>query len=211
MAQTWWSLYALESLLSSITGRPSSIPSEDITTALPSSFLDDDIQSGFGKMTNVVFMDANCNLNLLTQQVISCLYTQRRTTPSWEQVQQMIVSLVGELDKWAVESIPQFHGPNSNLSYDQQREGLLLKLQYYRLKILITRPSLRRIERCAEAGTDDFNSLDQSVAETCIQAAHDAATHLTAENDIKTLYEKGPWWCIVHNSTLMLLQSASPY
>jgi hypothetical protein len=120
----------------------------------------------------------------------------------------MIISLVGELDKWAVESIPHFHGGNWNLSYTQQREGLLLKLQYYRLKILITRPSLRRIERCIEAGTDDYNSLDQSVAGTCIQAALDVAAHLAAAPDIKTLYEKGPWWSIVHNSMSMPLRDA---
>lgn len=195
MVRTWWSLHALESLLSSITGRPSIIPNEDITTPLPSAI--PDVQGQSAPDSN--FLDADSNLNMLTQQVISGLYTQRRVSPSWDYIQQTIVSLVGDLDKWAVDCIPQFHPEPWNSDHDQQREVFLLKLQYYRLKILTTRPSLRRIERCFEAGIDDFNSLDQSVAESCIQAAQDVASLLTAEVNLTSLYEKGPWWSIVHN------------
>jgi hypothetical protein len=201
MVRTWWSLHFLESLLSSMTGRPSIIPNEDITTSPPSTIPDDQVKGGLGKTADSGFMDASSHLNLLTQQIITSLYTQRRLTPSWDYVQQMIISLVAELDKWAVGSIPQYLGGNQNMNFEQHREIMLLKLQYYRLKILSTRPSLRRIERCFEAGNDEYTSLEQSVAETCIQAAQDVAALVAGENNIKALYEKGPWWSIVHNST----------
>jgi len=205
MVRTWWSLHALESLLSSITGRPSIIPNEDITTPLPSAIPNIQAQSA----PDSRFLDADSELNLLTQQVISGLYTQRRASPSWDYIQQTIVALVGDLDKWAVENIPQFHSEAWNANHEQKRDIFLLKLQYYRLKILTTRPSLRRIERCFEAGIDEFNSLDQSVAESCIQAAQDVAVLLAAETSLTSLYEKGPWWSIVHNGTFPFQYSFS--
>ena len=203
---TWWSLHALESTLSSITGRPATLPNEEITVPLPGALLDtmSDAQGqGASGTTNTRFLDADASLHLLTQQIISNLYTQRRSTPMWSHVQQIMVSLVGELDKWAVDCIPQFNTEDWNTDYDQQRENFILKLQYYRVKILTTRPSLRRIERCVEAGTDDFTSLDQSMAEACIGAAGDVASLLVTAPDVSTLYEKGPWWSMVHNSEFL--------
>ncbi|KAI4710666.1 hypothetical protein J4E89_004254 [Alternaria sp. Ai002NY15] len=200
MVCTWWSLHALESMLSSITGRPSIIPNEDITTPLPSAVNSDQTQSV--PVLSLDFLDADIHLNLLTQQIISNLYTQRRSAPSWDYLQQMTISLCEHLDKWAFEYIPQVHSEEWNSARMPQRDVFLLKLQYYRLKVLTTRPSLRRIERCFQAGTDDFNSLDQSVAESCVQAARDVASLLANEPNVRSLYEKGPWWTIVHNSML---------
>jgi hypothetical protein len=123
MIRTWWSLHSLESLLSSITGRPSIIPNEDITTPSPSVVCDEETEGIAGKMIASDFADADSNLNLLTQQVISDLYTQRRSIPSWEYVQQVIISLVSDLDKWAIDSIPQSHGSTWNVSSAQQRDA----------------------------------------------------------------------------------------
>ncbi|KAI4942805.1 hypothetical protein J4E91_009725 [Alternaria rosae] len=184
-------------MLSSITGRPSIIPNEDITTPFPSVVNSDQTQNV--PVPSLDFLDADTHLNLLTQQIISNLYTQRRSTPSWDYLQQMTISLCSDLDKWAFEYIPQVHSEEGVSARMQQRDVFLLKLQYYRLKILTTRPSLRRIERCFQAGTDDFNSLDQSVAESCVQAARDVASLLANEPNVRILYEKGPWWTIVHN------------
>jgi hypothetical protein len=209
MICTWWGLHSLESLLSSITGRPSSIPNEGITTPLPGGFASDRTQRA--GVIDFDFLDADTDLNLLTQQIISNLYTQRRSAPSWDYLQQTTVSLVGDLDKWAVDHIPELHAQEWNPAHTQQRQGFLLKLQYYRLKILSTRPSLRRVERCFEAGTDNFNALDKSVAEVCVRAAQDVASLLASVPHIKSLYEKGPWWTIVHNSTLILLHAYTSY
>lgn len=198
----WWSLHALESLLSSITGRPGTLPGEEITTPLSGAFFNATASAhsqSTKKTSNIAFLHANSNLYLLTQQVTASLYTQRKLAPSWSCVQETMVALMGDLDKWVVDCVPHFHVENRTMSYDQQRENSLLKLQYYRVKILTTRPSLRRIERCTESGSGEFTSLDQSMAEACIRAASDVATLLGAAPDIVTLYEKGPWWTIVHN------------
>ncbi|KAL1801751.1 hypothetical protein ACET3X_002093 [Alternaria dauci] len=197
MICTWWSLHSLDSLLSSIMGRPSIMPNDEITTPLP-----DTCSPGRSQSAGIVsfdFLNAETHLNLLTQRIISRLYTQRKSAPSWDHLRQITVSLVGDLDKWAVSYIPQLHSQEWKLAHKQQREVFLLKLQYHRMKILSTYPSLRRIERCFEAGTDDFNSLDESVAETCVRAAQNVASLLSAESQITNVYKKGPWWTIVHN------------
>ncbi|CAN9080203.1 unnamed protein product [Alternaria alternata] len=193
----WWSLHSLESLLSSITGRPSSILNENITTPLPDAFASDRKQRA--GVVSFDFLNADTNLNLLTQQIISNLYTQRKSAPSWDYLQQTTVSLVADLDKWVVDHIPEFYPWEWNSAHMPQREAFLLKLQYCRLKILTTCPSLRRVERCFEAGVDGFNSLDELGAEACVRAAQDVASLLASEPQIKSLYEKGPWWIIVHN------------
>jgi hypothetical protein len=201
LVDTWWSLHALESLLSSITGRPGTLPGEEITTPTSKTFY---AMSGIhgqdaSRTINMAFLHADSCLNLLTQQVMSGLYTQRKSAPSWSHVQQTMVALVGDLDKWAVDCVPHFHSEVWAMDLKQQRDNSLLKLQYYRVKILTTRPSLRRIERSTETGSGDFTNLDQSMAEACIRAANDVATLLGTVPDIAALYEKGPWWTIVHN------------
>lgn len=199
---TWWSLHALESLLGSITGRPSTLPGDEITTPSSKAFFDA-ISGTYGqgapRTTNIAFLDADSNLHIITQQVISSLYTQRKLVPPWSHIQRKMVALVGDLDKWVVDCVPHFHSENWAMDYAQQRNNSLLKLQYYCVKILITRPSLRRIERSTESGSGEFTSLDQSMAEACIQAAIDVVALLGTVPDIATLYEKGPWWTIVHN------------
>lgn len=199
---TWWSLHALESLLASITGRPSTLPGDQITTPSSQAFFDTTSSTygqGAPRTTNMAFLDADSSLHMLTQQVISTLYTQRKLVPPWSRVQQTMVALVGDLDKWVVDCVPHFHSENWAMDYTQQRNNSLLKLQYYRVKILMTRPSLRRIERSTESGSGEFTNLDQSIAEACIQAASDVVALLGTVPDIATLYEKGPWWTIVHN------------
>ncbi|USP81639.1 uncharacterized protein yc1106_08913 [Curvularia clavata] len=210
---TWWSLHALESLLSSITGRPGTLPGEEITTPLSKAFFNTTASAHSQtttKSSNMAFLDANSNLYLLTQQAMASLYTQRKLAPSWSRVQETMVALVGDLDKWAVDYVPQFHSENWTMDYEQQRYNSLLKLQYYRVKILTTRPSLRRIERCTESGSGDFTHLDQSMAEACIRAASDVVAILGTAPDIATFYEKGPWWTIVHNvmQALAILMNA---
>ncbi|KAJ6273224.1 hypothetical protein PSV08DRAFT_385628 [Bipolaris maydis] len=210
---TWWSLHALESLLGSITGRPNTLPGDEITTPSSKTFFDT-ISSAYGqgapKITNMAFLDADSSLHMLTQQVIYSLYTQRKLVPPWSRVQQTMVALVGDLDKWVVDCVPHLHSENSAMDYNQQRDNSLLKFQYYRVKILMTRPSLRRIERSTESGSGEFTSLDQSMAEACIQAASDVVALLGTVPDIATLYEKGPWWTIVHNvmQALAILMNA---
>ncbi|EUC40028.1 hypothetical protein COCMIDRAFT_41571 [Bipolaris oryzae ATCC 44560] len=209
---TWWSLHALESLLGSITGRPSTLPGDEITTPSSKAFFDT-LSGMYGQgapiTTNMAFLDADSSLHTIMQQVISSLYTQRKLIPPWSHVQQKMVALVGDLDKWVVDCVPHFHSESWAMDDAQQRNNSLLKFQYYRVKILMTRPSLRRIERSTESESGEFTSLDQSMAEACIQAASDVVALLGTVPDTTTLYEKGPWWTIVHNGWLLAMRATN--
>ncbi|KAF2830636.1 hypothetical protein CC86DRAFT_284453 [Ophiobolus disseminans] len=198
VTQTWWSLHHLESLLSSMTGRPCILRSDDITTPLPSDMEDDPRKTISTVALPILFPDAQVRLAVITQEVLSTLYTRRRTPRSWAQAHAIIMSMNSELDEWALDAMP----PNPEGSYtipDLDGQQRMLRKQYYRLRILITRPSLRRIERCFETGSSEFTAFDQDVAETCIQTAQDVASLLPDDVNLDLVYHKGPWWTIMHN------------
>jgi hypothetical protein len=197
--QTWWSLHNLDSLLCSLTGRPCMIRPEEVLTPLPSDFMKGINQQNFPNMPTMAFPDAQVRLAIITQRAMSQLYTQRGTARPWAQTQAVMTSLTSELDGWALEAMPlQVQDLQNNPTFEKQQT--LLRKQYCRLKILITRPSVQLIERCYEAGTEDFTLFDLRAAEMCIRTAHDVTAILPDEADLNIMYEKGSWWTIVHNS-----------
>ncbi|KAF1911386.1 fungal-specific transcription factor domain-containing protein [Ampelomyces quisqualis] len=195
IVDTWWSLHNLENLLSSMTGRSSMLHNEYVTTPLPSTAADY-AQQSTAPTSSMAYPDAQIYLANLSQEILSNLYTERRSARSWPQIHAIMTAMQTELDDWAVEAIPDpLEGPQT---HDAQH--MMLKKQYCRVRILITRPSLRRIERCSETGSEEFTASDQDFAETCIQTAQDVAAPLPNDVDARLLYEKGPWWTVVHNS-----------
>jgi hypothetical protein len=201
MAQTWWSLHNLESLLSSMTGRPCMLRSDDITTPFPSEIEDELRQQTCTNISALSFADAQVRLAVITQKVQSLLYTKRKTARSWAQTHAIISSMMSELDEWSSEAMVE-HLEEPHTVAEHEMQQTMLRKQYYRTKILVTRPSLRRVERCFETGVDDLTPFDQEVAETCVQTAQDVASLLPEEVNLKLVYEKGPWWIVVHNSEL---------
>jgi hypothetical protein len=104
-----------------------------------------------------------------------------------------------KLDHWPLEAIPDpLEQPHSS---DYGAHFMMLKKQYYRVKILITRPSLRRIEHSSGRGSENFTPFDQEFAEMCIHTAQDVASLLPEEVNPRTMYEKGgSWWIAAHSS-----------
>lgn len=185
--------------------------SDDITTPLPSDIEDDQTQQDPSIAPAIPYPDAQVRIAVITQEVHTLLYMKRRSPRSWAQTHAIITSMISELDDWALEAMPQqqLEGAQMLPNYDVQQT--MLRKQYCRVKILITRPSLRRVELCHETGTDDATPFDQEIAETCIRTAQDVASLLPEKIDLKLVYEKGPWWTIMHNSELFSPTFPTPY
>lgn len=195
--QTLWTLYNLDNFISSITGRPNMLRIEDITTALPSEI------SGQQPPKDIVqpspFLDMQVRMATITQRVLTKLYTEQREARSWSRIHTIIPTLLGELDAWAQEAmLDSLELVNSMVDHEVQQTTM--KKQYCRIKILITRPALRRIELCFHHGTEDFTAFDLETAEACIMTAHDVAALFPQEINLRIMYETGPWWHIAHNS-----------
>jgi hypothetical protein len=209
VAQTWWSLHNLEGLLSSMTGRPSMIRSDDITTPLPSDVSRHRDAHRSQHTQSMSYADAQVRIAIITQQILSKLYIERRAARSWAQMHALITSLMSDLDEWAVEALPQHESESCSISKHDSQQIMLRKL-YCRTKILITRPSLRRIEECTEACTEDFSLFDREAAEVCIKTAQEVALLLPEEMHFKGVYENGPWWTLIHNSKYLYQHDMTP-
>jgi hypothetical protein len=180
-------------------GRPCMLRSEDITTPLPSEVTEPQHPKEPARSGRMTYADSQVRLAMLAQKILWKLYTERRIARSWTQIHAVMTSLMLELEEWASEAMSSYNeASHATLNYDAQYT--ILKFQYDRLKILISRPALRRIERCCDTNIEDFVAFDQEYAEACIQTAQDVATLLPETLDAKMLYDKGPWWSIVHNS-----------
>jgi hypothetical protein len=173
--------------------------SEDITTPVPSEVVEPAHQKQATNPGIISYPDAQVRLAMIAQKTLWKLYTERRTARSWSQIHGVMTSLMLELEHWASEALPVYPEP-SHTAPHSKFQHMMLKTQHYRMKILITRPALRRIERCSNPNTEDFTAIDQEAAETCIQTAQDVAALFPENLDAKVLYEMGAWWSVIHNS-----------
>ena len=232
----WWSLHSVESLLSSITGRPCIIASEDCTVPLPEDLHEENmynsrspeksahppahlgssvvspspgsgISDSFGRSERhtlpISFLDNHMRIGITTRKVLKLLYSPRTSTVSWERIQLHITTLLAELEQWSTTALPlETSSPGPSADFSSNRERLLLSLHYYSIKILITRPCLCRLERRIKDQSDRSFNFNQKMAETCVQAAQNMTSLFPHHPDPKLIYQRGPWWCIVHNSKL---------
>jgi hypothetical protein len=102
LEKMWWSLHSIETLVSSITGRPSTISIEDTTVPLPKESFPDDQPASKQPLSNaaqmssetssrassstipVDYLNSNLNIALLTQKALSGLYSPRIAMRSWQ-------------------------------------------------------------------------------------------------------------------------------
>ncbi|KAF2188537.1 hypothetical protein K469DRAFT_566173 [Zopfia rhizophila CBS 207.26] len=146
-------------------------------------------------------LEARIKLGVITQKVLSELYSPGTATKSWESVHQKISLLTEELDQWAV-SLPDganftWKGPGPDLK--SQRDHTLLGFYYYSTKIIIMRPCLCRLERRIEHQTRSSANFNKRTAQACVEAAKSITRMLPDQPNPIYIYETGPWWSIIHN------------
>jgi hypothetical protein len=171
--------------------------SADVTTPLPSDMTDYGLPKGPSSATVVSFQDAQVRLAVITQNMLSKIYTERRVSRTWTQIQQTMSSLMSDLDGWASGALPK-RSDSSQSSPIYDKYTTILKNQYLRVKTSITRPALRRVEHCTPFDHPDAFTLE--AAETCIRTAQDVAALFPEHVHLQLAYENGPWWSIVPNS-----------
>jgi hypothetical protein len=102
LEKMWWSLHSIETLVSSITGRPPTISIEDTTVPLPKQSFPDDQPASKQPLSNaaqmsseassrassstipVDFLNSNLRIALLTQKALNGLYSPRIAMRSWQ-------------------------------------------------------------------------------------------------------------------------------
>ncbi|KAJ4358923.1 hypothetical protein N0V95_002629 [Ascochyta clinopodiicola] len=158
------------------------------------------------------FLKSMVRINLTAQRAMLGLYAPKVTTRSWKHVQGTIIDLYNELELWAT-SLP------SGLSFLQPenpsnfiRERLILQMNYIRIKILITRPCLCRLDTRIPDQTKASSDFNRKMARTCIGAAKTFTDILPDQMNAAYLYQIGPWWSMVHHImqvlTVLLLETS---
>ncbi|KAH7366641.1 fungal-specific transcription factor domain-containing protein [Pyrenochaeta sp. MPI-SDFR-AT-0127] len=219
----WWSLHAIECIVSSITGRPPIVSIEDCTVALPEIREQDtpnersatQMRTNAPSPTKTVhpYFISHIKESLISQKVLLCLYSPRTAAHSWEAIQSKISELLNELEDWKMFALPQDSSAQStHRDFDLEREPFLLRIQYWSTTLLITRPCLCRIERRIPHQSDRSANFNAKAAQACVDAALEVVKLFPDEPDPKFIYSSGPWWTIVHvimqSMAVLLLEMA---
>ncbi|EUC44072.1 hypothetical protein COCMIDRAFT_99156, partial [Bipolaris oryzae ATCC 44560] len=193
LTHTWWASYCIETLMNTIMGRPPVITDEYCTVPLPTY---ESEKEASGKRPYFI---SRIEISRLTRKVQRYLYSPRTATQSWESVQNTILNLLNDLDKWSsavLSTSPETQ--YSSRATDSSREQFHLRIDYWSTKVLITQPCLRslgwRVENQSSASAD----FDIRMADSCITAALELANMFPLQLNTKFVYREGPWWAIVH-------------
>ncbi|KAF2502541.1 hypothetical protein BU16DRAFT_554598 [Lophium mytilinum] len=231
--RVWWSLYTLERLICTISGRPSVIADEDCSIFLPvpldESAMDDDdgmelLQQWFDQHSigsphstltaqahpKSIFFRATTQVSVITHKAVRHLYSANTVTKSWEDTQNTMKHLKDELDHWA-KNLPQpFTADPFRVGAEFQRETRILTLMYWSAFIIITRPCVCRLDIRILDQTEQSDKFNQYAASLCILAAKQIANLFPKHVDPTFPYKNGPWWFVVHNMmqavTIFLLE-----
>jgi hypothetical protein len=215
LARIWWSLYSIECVLTSITGRPRTVNAIDCTVPPPGakgtemetplretpissavSRVSESSASGTVPNASVDPFDvAYVRLDILMDKILSGLYSAQKSAKSWKAAQKGIASLSDELEAWALRSLSR--GPAAAAAATSGHE---LYLYYHNAKICITRPCLCRLDLRIKGQSEESIRFNQKTAEACIGAALDITSILPDPPNPAWYYENGPWWCAVHMS-----------
>ncbi|KAL1794280.1 hypothetical protein ACET3X_007701 [Alternaria dauci] len=218
--QIWWSLYSIECVITSITGRPCTVSAIDCTVPPPgtkgtemetmsretttSPAVTRVSESSAGEPAPNASVDpfyvAYVRLDILMNKILSGLYSAQKSAKSWKAAQKEIASLSDELETWALHSLSQgsVAATAAASGHDLSREQLLLYLYYHSAKICITRPCICRLDLRIKGQSAESIRFNQKTAEACIGAALDITSMLPDPPNLAWYYRNGPWWCAVH-------------
>jgi hypothetical protein len=237
LVHIWWALQILEGSLSIMLGRPSLVVEDIYSTPLPLPVsmeqLTDDKMAGYWNNhggrdkvydDNAAGVDLStfetcnagsllrclANLSKMEQRTITGLYSARLMSKSWQDTQRTMAGLWDELEMWAV-NLPlglNFTQPIVGGSF--MRERFILQMSYIRVKILITRPCLCRLDKRIPEQTKDSSNFNNKMARNCVRAAKTFTDILPVQASAAYLYRIGPWWSMTHHLmqalTVLLLE-----
>jgi len=147
------------------------------------------------------YFKAAVEMGIITQSILSSLYSARTMIRSPEELQHDTQQLTQRLDNW-VTKLPadlNFYIHRSWIGQSESvfsRERMLLAFQFCSARILLTRPSLSSL---GQAARDTKDGSSRALASACIEAAKLEIDLLPDHPDPSFVYEYGPWWTIVHN------------
>ena len=144
------------------------------------------------------YFRAVVQLSIITQNVLTSLYSAGTMIRSPSDIQQDATLLSQRLDQW-VSSLPSEFRPEgdaSDLGNIFARERMLLKFQLCSARILLTRPFLTT-RRQPRTDTHDA-TFSRNMSNSCIEAACTVVVSFPDEFSVH-VYEHLPWWCLVHH------------
>jgi hypothetical protein len=182
----WWSLRSLDTLLSSLTGRPSAISVDDCNLSLPSNFSQDE-----SRPRATIFLQTNLKITVIAHCALSSLYSVSAADLPKRSLTDRISKLTIELE--------------TILPAILDRERLILHFNWLYTMILVTRPYLHHMIRI---GDESASSPDErELAKQCLRAAQ-STVRLFPEQPNDNIFRNGPWWCItpyiMHTMSVLL-------
>jgi hypothetical protein len=183
----WWSLRSLDTLLSSLTGRPSAISVDDCNLSLPNNFSQDE-----SRQRAIIFLQTNLKITVIAHCALSSLYSVSAADLPQRSLTDRITKLTIELE--------------TLLPAILDRERLILHFNWLYTMILVTRPYLRHI--MIRIGDESESSPDErELAKQCLRAAQ-STVRLFPEQPNDNIFRNGPWWCItpyiMHTMSVLL-------
>jgi hypothetical protein len=133
------------------------------------------------------------------------MYAASTVKGSWPSVQENIMRLTAELDRWA-SYLPDdldFDKRGAIIGHKYEREKNTLEILFHSTKMLITRPCMCRLDRWTMNQRARLSEFNERMALTCVESAKSVARVLPnrPEANLVRLYQAVPFWNIV--STIM--------
>ena len=117
-----------------------------------------------------------------------------------QDVQALIKEFLQGLEDWHSRTFSGSKAPDRAHADQIDREKMLLQMNYWSTKIIITRLCLCRTERRIKNQSDFSASFDSEMALLCVKSARALTALFPQVPDPKFVYLKAPWWNVVHVS-----------
>lgn len=157
------------------------------------AFADDDANSGS-------HFRAVVQIGTISQSILSSLYSAGTRLRSIEDMQHDIVQLGQRLDQWVTALPRAFNFQMHPIGTDPSpyiRERMILQYLFSSARILLTRPCLGSLGQLKNENVSE--TFVRRMANMCLDAAKVTTDSVPDQPNLLFIYEKGPWWCIVHN------------
>lgn len=158
-------------------------------------------------------MAGKSHISLIKPVNFACCRQRRRlflfdlcsTDMLWQAIQGSMSQLLKTLDVWShAVAFDDFVASRREKRPDLDRLQRLLVMEYWSIKMVITRPCLCRPERRIKNESNKSAQFNASAAETCVVSAMEMIRLFPDEADLKFI-ATCPWWATTHYSTSELI------